>query len=116
LKLPKITVGFDSKNDLLVLKNTAHYEINEDEYNILAGFKYDGASIPKVFWSLIGGKFHPDFQLAALLHDYMYAMKLGRNKADRYFHRLLLKRGVSKIKARLMYLAVSWFGKSHYRK
>ena len=116
MNLPEITVGFDHKKNLLVLKNTAIYKINSDEYKIEAGFKYDGASIPKVFWSLISGKFHPDFQLAALLHDYMYIKSLGRDKADEYFHKLLLNRGVKKLKAKLMYLAVHWFGNKAYIK
>ena len=98
----------------MILQNTANYEIEDKIYTIKKGFKYDGASIPKIFWSIVGGAFHPDFQKAALLHDYMYRETLGKSKADQYFYEILRYCGVSKIKSKLMYLAVRWFGGISY--
>lgn len=34
------------------------------------GFRFDGASIPRVLWSLIGSPFEPDLMTAACVHDW----------------------------------------------
>ena len=53
------------------------------------GYRWDGASIPRAFWRLIGSKTEPEFQIASLLHD-----KLCENHSfinnDRYLSTLVL--------------------------
>ena len=42
---------------------------SEYKFLINKGYRWDGASIPRVFWRLIGSKTEPEFQIASLLHD-----------------------------------------------
>lgn len=48
-----------------------HFRINEAGYVIPAGFKFDGASIPRAFWFLL----NPIglLLIPGLIHDYVYA-------------------------------------------
>lgn len=53
-------------------KNECTYYIQKEiEYNFLIekGYRWDGATIPRLFWRLIGAKTEPEFQIASLLHD-----------------------------------------------
>ena len=94
------------------------------------GFVSDGASVPRLLWTLTG--LTPDglIRAAALLHDYIYRHKgrlpagayqhfdkesgawrdldavWSRRATDRLFARVMREAGVSKIKRRLAYLGV----------
>jgi hypothetical protein len=74
------------------------------------GFEFDGASIPRIFWTLLGvGPFHPDVIEAACAHDWFYLThKISRRKTDRVFKDLLIRRGIGlgKMRINLMWLAV----------
>jgi len=62
--------------------------LGSKKYNIIvpAGFRTDGASIPRVFWSTTGSPFNPDFSAASLIHDfgykhgYIYIIEHGKQK------------------------------------
>ncbi len=70
-------------------------------------FIWDGASIPRALWSLIGSPYHPKFQAASLVHDYLYKYQLcSRKEADKVFYWILRANGVSKDQAKQMYLGV----------
>jgi hypothetical protein len=114
--LPPIKVSMDASIDKFITLEPAIYEIRGDVFTVPESFIYDGASIPRVFWSLIGGKFHPDFQQGARLHDFMYRYTLGRKKADYYFFLILKHEGVNYAKAWLMYKFVRCFGWIPYDK
>ena len=76
-----------------------------------SGTKVDGASIPSVFWSIIGGPFEGLYRNASVIHDY-YCEKRTRKAPDvhKVFFDAMLQSGVEKKKANLMYLAVKKFG------
>lgn len=85
---------------------------------IPVGYRFDGASIPRFAWSIIGAPFEPDFCLAACVHDFYceHSHELGDYQArvigDAVFFALLAKAGVSQRRRALMYLAVrlySWW-------
>lgn len=81
---------------------------------IAPGFYSDGASIPRMFWSMTD----PAGELfeAALVHDYMYANALGtKEQADKTFRQIALDFGVAKWKAALAYQFVKMFGKGKYK-
>lgn len=94
------------------------YEVRKLGYRIIIpkDFVFDGASIPRFLWSIIGCPFSPRFRAAALVHDYLYSIHKGRAIADRIFRQMLLDAGVSKYTARKMFLAVWMFGRKAYRK
>lgn len=83
--------------------------------SVLPGFDYDGASIPKALWSLIGPPMGELYSAAACLHDALYASKLfDRKTSDKLFHQAMIASGVSQTLAKQMYLAVRAFGESAY--
>ncbi|WP_439669205.1 DUF1353 domain-containing protein [Cupriavidus necator] len=71
----------------------------------------DGASIPKVFWSLIGGPFEGRYRDASIVHDY-YCDARTRSWQDthRVFYEAMLCSGVATPQAKVMYYAVYRFG------
>ena len=81
------------------------------------GFQFDGASIPRPLWPLIGSPFHPRLMRAAVFHDWLYhTHQLGdRKRTDDMFRALLLGSGVGRIKTFLMFYAVRLFGWRYYK-
>lgn len=76
------------------------------------GFVFDGASIPRVAWSLIGAPFEPDFIVAACVHDW-YCDRTrsahdyqARVIGDAVFFKLLSDAGVPLWRRTAMYAAV----------
>ena len=85
--------------------------------SVKEGFEYDGASIPPIFWSLIGSPFSGKYRMAALIHDALYASNYTTKKiADDIFYNMMINEGVAKWKAALMYTSVFVFGWSVYEK
>ena len=86
---------------------------------IPAGFTFDGATIPKIAWLVVGSPFEPDFQLAACIHDFFCVKSVelkdyqARVVGDATFFKLLAEAKVPKWKRVLMYLGVRlnsfWF-------
>lgn len=93
------------------------------------GFECDGASVPRILWTLTG--ITPDgyHRPAALVHDYLYRhhgripqgrvqimdhlrrwhavnKAWTRESADKLFARILRELGISKFRRRLMYIGV----------
>lgn len=84
------------------------------------GFVYDGASIPRLAWSLIGLSPFCEILGAATVHDWLY-VNSGRVdegyypklEADRIFYDLMRQSGISLLQAKLAYWAVYVFGRYH---
>lgn len=86
------------------------------EIAVPSGFLTDGASVPRIFWSL----FSPfgDYFRAALVHDYLYSpgnRKFSRRESDRIFLDAMEDAGVSWIKRQTIYRAVRLGGRSSFR-
>lgn len=78
-----------------------------DVWCVPKGFITDGASIPRIFWSLIGSPFTGLYRRAALIHDYFYYTKLTpRWYADKIFLECMKDLGVSYWKRWAMWAAV----------
>lgn len=86
---------------------------------IPAGFEFDGASIPSLFWSLVGSPFSANLLRAALIHDFRYREIFGTNSnltraekraavklADSEFYENLREAGNRKVLAAVMFAAV----------
>lgn len=79
----------------------------------------DGASIPRVFWTPVGGPLSGDYRDAAIVHDY-YCAHFDRywdkeymrdwKAVHRAFYYGMRARGVGETQAKLMYAAVYHFG------
>ena len=73
-----------------------------------AGFVTDGASIPKVFWSIIGSPFTGKYLHGAVIHDCLYSKKhynfISRKYADNLFLEIMLNNGTNKMSSPILYL------------
>lgn len=102
-------------------------ERNYYRLDIPKGFKHDGASVPRLAWTLSG--LTPDglLRAAALVHDYFYrkvgwmvlenvqtkkmtVLKVDRKSADDIFLKLMLAAGVSRYRANVAHRFVRMFG------
>ncbi len=128
-----------SEEDYILDENYAYeWDINgiPQRINIPKGFIYDGASVPRLLWSVSG--LTPDglIRAAALVHDWIYNFegmlpegsyqyfqdgqwkqvhgKWKRKDADRLFARMMKEANVPKWKRQLAYQAVRWFGRAYW--
>ena len=84
-----------------------------------AGFIFDGASIPRFAWSLLGvTPYDPKIICAAVVHDWLYNSKTkSKREADNIFYYIMYYQGfISKAKIKIMYSAVKAFGDKAYNK
>jgi hypothetical protein len=77
-----------------------------------AGFKTDGASVPKWCWSLGFSPFCLDTLRGAIVHDYLYRRRLDipRYLCDAIFLALMKESGASLCKRLTYFLMVRVFG------
>lgn len=83
------------------------------QFDIPKGYCYDGASIPRFFWRIIGAPTDNSFLIAALIHDNMcehheYVMN-DRELSTEVFNALLETSRVGKFKRYLMKHSVDTF-------
>jgi len=91
---------------------------SQDYIHVPAGFITDFASVPWIFRMIIPKR--GKYGKAAVVHDYLYQyhkqvhMLSGviytREQADQIFYQAMIVSGTKKWKAKVMYLAVRWFG------
>ena len=97
----------------MVLLNELRYT---DPYGVVwvapAGSRVDGASIPRAFWSLIGGPFEGKYRKASVLHDVAYDKQTRSwEDADRMFYNAMRCSGVGAVTAKTMYYALARHGR-----
>jgi cold shock CspA family protein len=94
-----------------LIKSYSYIDPAGGRWDAPAGTITDGASIPRIVWSLIGNPWGGDYRNAAVIHD------VACKKKDRpweavhlTFYYAMLAAGVSEKRARIMYSAVNNFG------
>jgi hypothetical protein len=98
-----------------VLLHDFYAIVNGIEIIIAGGFETDFASVPRLpfTYAVLGGLGNR----AAVLHDYLYSVKLfDRKTCDDLFYAALLQCSVPKWKAAAMYYGVRLGGGSYYNK
>lgn len=84
-------------------------------FAIPAGFSFDGASIPRAFWSAVTTPFHPSVIRAAIAHDWLYYTHIySRQVCDRMLLDIMKYDGVSLLRRRAIYRAVRLFGGGYW--
>jgi len=80
-------------------------------------FIFDGASIPRLFWTTTGSPFSPQYMGPALIHDYLYTTAkehygspVTREKADKIFEYALGLNNVSDYQKFKMYRSLRILG------
>lgn len=94
-------------NGKAILLSDFSYENDKIKVTAKAGFIFDGASVPKFFWRVVGHPFSFELLRPAVIHDICYATEcFARDYSDDLFEEMLDFAGVSEIKEDAMYLAV----------
>lgn len=94
-----------------LLRPVGFEEADGTDWPVPEGAWLDGASIPRPFWSIIGGPYEGKFREASVIHDHYCITKFRTWQAThRMFWAAMLTRGVGGLKARAMYYAVYRFG------
>lgn len=79
-------------------------------WTIKEGVIYDGSSIPRIVWSLIGHPLWGPLGVCGFLHDDLYRNQYNRKKADKVYVEALDGLGFSKWKQPFVYWALRLFG------
>jgi hypothetical protein len=78
---------------------------------ISKGFRYDGASIPRFFWRIVGTPFTGRYTAAAMIHDALYAGEIfSREDCDLIFHDAMIDYLTPWWQRQCLYWAVRMFG------
>ena len=119
--LPAPILSYIEKEKLWRLEETYSYNHAGHQISVPAGYKFNLASIPRLFWFLIA-----PFELsiaAPLVHDYLYDYRgappdgsitppkvYSRKETDRIFREIMVKEDVAGWRRFFAYWAVRWFG------
>jgi len=94
---------------------TIKYKENIYKFPIPKGYRWDGATIPRMFWRLVGAKTDPRFLIPSMVHDVLCENKFYVNNdrylADKVFERLLFVANVPAFTRWLMFHSVDNFQK-----
>jgi len=97
----------------MVLLNELRYTDPYGEVWVAApGSRVDGASIPRAFWSIMGGPFEGKYRKASVLHDVAYEQQRRSPKeVDLMFYNAMRASGVGAVTAKTMYYALARHGR-----
>ena len=100
------------EGDVIRLKRKMTYYICDTTIEVSKGFECDGASVPRILWSIVSPTIHPATIAAAILHDYIYRthIALTRYQADSVFYAICRADGLTMWRAMLAWLGVRLFG------
>lgn len=115
---PLVEFG-DNGRDITLKAPFTFVDYENHTWDVPAGYVANGASIPRAFWTLIGGPLDGPYRDASIIHDF-YCDKFAEPWPDAYkrewrnvhraFYYGMRARGVDEIKAKTMYGAVYHFG------
>ena len=108
-----------NKKTIYSLLETIYIELsNGDIITIPAGFRWDGSSTPRLFWNIVPPE--GDFELGALIHDYLYENKKNFSYSRKFVDKEMLlwskqvsgtnKTSIRNIDNYIRYYAVRIFG------
>ena len=90
-----------------------HVKSKKYEFTITKHFRYDGATIPRLLWFIIGAKTNPKFRIPALIHDFLCNNKclvnFDRAFSTKVFKACLKVAGVGKARREIMCFFVDLF-------
>jgi hypothetical protein len=96
---------------MCLLEPLVFHQGSDGDWTAPAKTLTDGASIPQVFWALIGGPFEGKYRDAAVCHDFQCCVKTRPwQLVHRMFFDAMMANGEALWRAKLMYFAVYFFG------
>lgn len=104
-------VLLDDGRKLKLMVDFTYIQQDDESWPVPAGWIVDGASIPRVFWTLIGGPLEGRCRNASIIHDH-FCDTHARPWRDthRMFYEAMRRSGMGEAKAKLMYYAIYRFG------
>ncbi len=111
------------KGDDQSMRLKEHFEfidLNKYKWPAIPDDIIDGASIPKIAWTLIGSPYVGNYRRSAALHDSLYINQHDngsddpRLAVDIVFYKGMRSDETSWLKAAIMYAAVRIFGKEYW--
>lgn len=100
------------------LSDVLHFEVDTAPIFVPKNFITDGASCPKILWSLCAPMSGPQAE-AAVLHDYLYSkdcpLQYSRKEADDIFYDAMISNGTGMLRAYLIYKGVRIGGGSSFK-
>jgi uncharacterized protein DUF1353 len=108
----EVKTQWDRKGrEMTLLEDTKYIDQDNNVWIAQQGDKINGASIPKIFWSLIGGPYEGDYRWASVFHDVECHKRNNTWESVHYmFYTAMRANGVPQKKAKVMYAAVYKFG------
>jgi hypothetical protein len=94
-----------------LLKDFQYIDPSGTTWTAPANSTIDGASIPQIFWSIIGGPFEGEYRDASIVHDTECESHKHRwQDVHRMFYMASRAGGAGLFKAKIMFAAVYYFG------
>lgn len=105
------TKWLENNRDMLLIENFSYIGPDSVVWRAPKGSIVNGASIPRLAWSIIGGPYEGAYRNASVIHD-VACDKKNRPWKDvhRAFYTAMRASEVNPIKAKIMYAAVYHFG------
>ena len=98
---------FGNPRNAEIVKHFAYTDNHGHRYECEPGDIINGASIPRIFWRLVGSPYTGNYRRAAALHDCEYHRgRHPRKRIDKMFLAVMKHDGVGRIKRNVMYRAV----------
>jgi hypothetical protein len=104
-------VGCSNGSRLLMLSERFRYFSSYGAIYVPSGMVTDGASIPRMFWAIMGPM--GDYFKASVVHDFLYSRynkEFSRKEADLIFKEAMFNTGVPWYRRNTIYKAVRLFG------
>jgi len=109
---PVETRWLDDGVTMLLLNELRYTDPNGEVWVAPAGSRVNGASIPRVFWTIIGAPFDGKYRNASVLHDVAYDEKTRPwEEVDRMFYNAMRCSGVGALTAKTMYYSLYRHGR-----
>ncbi len=97
--------------DMRLLTDFIYIDPNENAWLAPEGSVVNGASIPKVFWSMVGAPFTGQYRNASIVHDVACVQRQSTHEeVHRMFFDACMAGGMREPDAKMLYWAVSRFG------
>lgn len=97
----------DDGRNMKLLAPFTYVDNEETTWTVPTGWIVNGASIPKIFWGIIGSPYVGKYRNASVVHDYLCDQRtITWEKTHRIFYEASLAGGVDEAQASIMYGAV----------
>jgi hypothetical protein len=103
----KVSVEWDGPRDMTLTQDFTYIDANGKKWVAPKGSTINGASIPRLFWTLVGSPYTGEYRYASVIHDYFCDQKSEPwRDVHRVFYYASRAAGTPENQAKLMYFAI----------